>query len=933
MPFKNLNKKIQEALKKAGFDEPTLPQKMGIPKILEGKNVLLIAPTGLGKTETVMLPIFEMWLEKKPKPISMLYLTPLKSLNRDLLKRFLFWGEELDMNVSVRHGDTSAYERKKQVDFPDDLLVSTPETLQAILPAKKMRENLRNIKWVVIDEAHELADSKRGVQLTIALERLRQLCGDFQLIALSATIGHPEEIAKFISGGREMEIVKATATKEMQISVVSPKPIPTDKELSDQIFSNIHSASRVRLIKDLINSHKSTLIFTNTRDFAEILTSRLKQAYPDLAVENHHSSLSKSVRVKVEEDFKQQKLKAIVCTSSLELGIDIGSIDFILHYMSPRQASRAIQRVGRSGHGHTKKSEGVIIATDIDDVFESSVIARQALAEKLQKPRIHENVLDVLAHQIIGLLRDNYKMNIDDAYKIVKHAYPYHHLTKDQFLSVCNQMAALKYLFINENQMKISRKGLLYYFENLSTIPDSKSYTVINMLTNEKVGSLDEEFVAINATEGSTFIIKGESWHVVSIDGKDIYVEPSSDIEAAIPGWEGDLLPVTYEVAQEVGLLRGSIEEMIKSGFNKSQIVSWIKSKYPVDENSANRMANIIKKQTKYQVPTDKKIVVEYKDKTAVIHSCFGNVVNETLGRFLSSILSTRIGSVGLKIDPYRIILQMQKEGIDILKEVLIKTPSDAIEPLIEMSLPNTKLFQWKFLHVAKRFGVIRKDADLGKVMMGRIIDLYVDTPLWKETMRELKTEKLDIEKAKEILEDIQNGKLQLIFTNKLSPLAKVGLRMKAELVGPEKPDIQILDIFKKRLMSKKIKLLCLNCGKWTMTIRVKDLPNDIRCDKCRAKLVTSVHPSRIEMDRIIEKKLKGIDLTNEEVAKWERMNKISDLVIVYGKKAIIALAARGIGPKVATRVLRGMYSNEDEFFKALLEAERTFIRTKKFWK
>lgn len=933
MPFKKLNKKIQDALNKIGFDKPTLPQEMGIPKILEGKNILLIAPTGLGKTESVMLPIFEMWLENKPKPISILYLTPLKSLNRDLLKRFVFWSNELGIDISVRHGDTSAYERKKQVEFPDDMLVSTPETLQAILPAKKMKENLKNIKWVIVDEVHELADSKRGVQLTIALERLRQLCGDFQLIALSATVGQPEEIAKFISGGRQIEIVKATTAKEMQIEVISPKVIANDKELAEQIFSNVHAAARIRKIKDLIDLHESTLIFTNTRDFAEILTSRLKTAYPNIAVDNHHSSLSKSVRIRVEEEFKKQKLKAIVATSSLELGIDIGAIDFIIHYMSPRQPSRAIQRIGRSGHEFKRKSDGVIIATDIDDVFEATVIARQALTEKLQKTKMHENALDVLAHQIIGLLRDNYRIDIDNAYELIKKAYPYRHLTKEQFLSVCLQMAQLKYLFIDQNSMKISRKGLLYYFENLSTIPDTKSYTVINMLTNEKVGTLDEEFVAINATEGSTFIIKGESWNIVSIDGRQIFVEPSSDIEASVPGWEGELMPVPFEVAQEVGQLRDSIFKMIDAGYTRDKVIEEIKKKYPVDDNTARRMANFIKRQIKYKIPTNKKIIIELKDNTAVIHACFGNQVNETLGRFLSSLLSSRIGSVGLKIDPYRIILQMQSDATEILKELIFKTQPDTMESLIDISLPKTKLFEWKFLHVAKRFGIIRSDAELGKVMMSRIIDLYSGTPVWKETIREIKTEKLDIENARKILEMIQKKEIEIVFSKGLSPLAKIGLRMKTELIGPEKPDIQILDVFEKRLMSKKVKLVCMNCGNWTMTMPVKDLPDELRCQKCKAKLIAAVHPSRIEVDNIIKKKLKGSDLTGEELAKWNRMNKISDLIIVYGKKAVIALAARGVGPKTAVRILRGMYNDEKEFFKTLLEAERQFIRTKKFWK
>ncbi|MBS3051967.1 MAG: DEAD/DEAH box helicase [Candidatus Aenigmarchaeota archaeon] len=930
MSFEIFSQKIKDTIKKSGFEKPTVPQQLAMKPILEGNNVLLIAQTGLGKTESVMLPIFDMWLKNKPKPISILYLTPLKSLNRDLLRRFLWWSEQLEMDISVRHGDTSAYERKKQVDFPDDLLVSTPETLQAILPAKKMRENLRNVRWVVIDEIHELADSKRGIQLTVALERLRELCGNFQLIALSATVGNPEEIAKFISGNRNMKIIKATSSKEMKIEVISPKKDQSDNELLETIPS-LSIAARLRKVYELINQHASTLVFTNTRDFAEILTSRLKQVYPNLSVANHHSSLSKSVRINVEEEFKNQKLKTIVCTSSLELGIDIGSIDFILHYMSPREPARAIQRIGRSGHEHSRISKGVIIATDIDDLFESVVIAKQALQEKLQSLKIHYNALDVLAQQIVGITRDKYKISINEAYDLIRKAYPYRDLTKDQFVSVCRQMNSLKYLFLDEDAIRSSKKGLIYYFENLSTIPDTKNYSVINMISNDKVGTLDEEFVAIHGIEGSTFIIKGEPWHIVSVEATKIYVEPSGDIDASIPGWEGDLMPVPFEVAQEVGSIRNFISIELKNSIDKHEILKQLKQKYPIDDNSGKRMINVINKQIKYGVPTDKQIIAEIYEDVLILHTCFGSVVNETLGRFLSSMLATRIGSVGLKIDPYRIVLQFQKINLDIFKEIIYKTSTDNVEPLMEITLPNTKLFQWKFLHVAKKFGVIKKDADFSRIRIDKIIDIYTNTPIWEETLREIKTEKLDIIKTKEILDKIQKNQIKLVFNKGLSPLGKIGLKQKPELVGPEKPDLQILDIFEKRLMSKKVELICMNCGGWYITMKIKDVPDIIRCDKCHAKLIGVISHHRHELINLVKKKLKN-SLTIEEQKIWDKINRTSDLVIVYGKKAVMALATRGVGPQTAVRILRGMYFGEKDFLRALLEAERNFIRTKKFW-
>ncbi|MCX8179144.1 MAG: DEAD/DEAH box helicase [Candidatus Aenigmarchaeota archaeon] len=932
MVFYKLNEKIREGLKKLDFNSPTLPQQLGIPKILTGNNVLIIAPTGLGKTEAVMLPIFSMWLETKPKPTSIIYITPLKSLNRDLLKRFNFWSKEIEINISVRHGDTSSYERKKQAEFPDDMLVVTPETLQAILPAKKMRENLKNVKWVIVDEVHELAESKRGTQLALALQRLKLLCKNFQIVMLSATIAEPEKVAKFFAG-ENVEIVRSEFAKKISISVVSPKAEEEDRKISEIIGSDMRVSARLREISRLVNEHNSTIIFTNTRDFAEILTSRLKHAFPDLKIENHHSSLSKNVRIRVEEDFKNQKLKAIVATSSLELGIDIGSVDFIIHYMSPRQPSRALQRIGRSGHHFSETSTGIIIVTDIDDCFESAIIAKHALTNKLQKIKMHVNSLDVLAHQIIGLLRDNYRMRFDEVFSIVRKSSPYKHLKKETFLSVCMLLSDLRYLFIDGDKMKISKRGLLYYLNNLSTIPDSKNYDVINVLTNEKVGTLDEEFVAVNAEEGMNFIIKGEPWRIVSIDRREIFVEPSGNIEASVPAWEGELMPVSFEVAQDVGVLRGEIETWINHGYKKKEIIQMLMKNYPIDKNSAIRMVNIIKKQMNFVVPTDKRIVIEKEGETVIMNSCFGNQVNDTLGRFFSYFLSLHFGSVSFKTDPYRIIFEMPEKGKEVLNDILYKTSPQLLEETIDASIVNTKLFQWKFLHVARRFGVISREVDFGKISFSKIIEVYKDSPVWKETLNEIKTEKLDLENAKKILELIQKKEIKVIFINRLSPLGKAGLRLKSEIFGPQKADVQILSIFKQRLLKKKVKLVCMNCGKWSMTLQIKDIPEEIRCHNCRAKLIAVCNPNFLEAERIVSKHIHNKEMTIEEKKMFEKMSKVSELVIVYGKKAIIALSARGVGPKTALRILRNIYFTEDDFIKAIFEAEKNFIRTKKFWK
>ncbi|MFH8132160.1 MAG: DEAD/DEAH box helicase, partial [Candidatus Aenigmatarchaeota archaeon] len=537
MVFELLNPQLRKIIEKR-FKQPTLPQKLAIPPILEGKNVLVIAPTGTGKTESCMLPLFHFLMEKKPKPISILYITPLKALNRDLLERLLWWCNEIGIEASVRHGDTSSYERKLQVEFPPSLLITTPETLQAILPGKKIREHLSNVKWVVIDEVHEIADSKRGTQLSLALERLREICKDFQVIGLSATVGSPEKVAKFISPNKPIEIIKATFPKGMKIKVVYPKPELKDKKISEKIVASPETAARLRFIMEMIKKSRSALTFTNTREFAEILASRVKAIDKNFPVGVHHSSLSKEVRIKTEKEFKQEKIKAIISTSSLQLGIDVGSVDLVLQYMSPRQVTQLIQRVGRSGHEVERMAKGIVISTDEDDIFESAVIARKALKEELEELRFHENSYDVLAHQIVGLTHDFWRISVEKAYEIVKRAYPYRNLSYTEFLEVCKQLQQLGLIFLDK-EIKKRRRGFEYYFNQLSTIPDVKQFKIFNSLDNSFVGVLDEEFVALHAGIGSSFIVKGEAWRVLDVKEDKIIVEPTLDIEAAIPAWEG----------------------------------------------------------------------------------------------------------------------------------------------------------------------------------------------------------------------------------------------------------------------------------------------------------------------------------------------------------------------------------------------------------
>ena len=325
--FSLLAKPVLKALFKMGISEPTVPQVKAIPSILKGKNVLLIAPNGSGKTEAVLLPIFSNLVQQPDKKgIQILYITPLRALNRDLIKRLSFWAQNLDISIEVRHGDTEVKIRRRQAIYPPHMLVTTPETLQAILPGSRMQQHLSHVHHVIIDEVHELAEDKRGVQLAVALERLLEVAeGEFQRIGLSATISNPEKVAKFIAGAhRAIEIIVESLPKGYQYSVEYPVPQDQDYDLAQKLRTSPEAAARIRRMLDLVNQHTSTLIFVNSRTNAEMLGHKFNQLTSNIAV--HHGSLSKEERSLIEDEFKTKVLKAIVCTSTLQLGIDIGHI-------------------------------------------------------------------------------------------------------------------------------------------------------------------------------------------------------------------------------------------------------------------------------------------------------------------------------------------------------------------------------------------------------------------------------------------------------------------------------------------------------------------------------------------------------------------------------------------------------------------------------
>ncbi|PSP17615.1 helicase, partial [Halobacteriales archaeon QH_10_67_13] len=537
--FTALGPAVRAALSDRGFDAPTEPQRRAIGPLAAGHDGLVVAPTGSGKTETAMLPVFDALAGGEAFGIRALYVTPLRALNRDMRDRLEWWGETLGLEIAIRHGDTSDYQRRKQAEDPPDVLVTTPETLQALFTGKKLRRALEDVEHVVVDEVHELAVSKRGAQLAVALERLRERAGPVQRIGLSATVGDPEEVAGLLTGDRPCEIIEVDVGGRLEIDVRRPTVTDDDERLARELVTDPEIASHVRAIDELVAAHKATLVFVNTRQTAEALGSRLREYGTDIGI--HHGSLARETRVEVESQFKNGELAALVCTSSMELGIDVGHVDHVIQYNSPRQVTRLLQRVGRAGHREGEPSRGTIVAGHPDDVLESAVIARRARAGQVEPVAVHHGSLDTVANQIAGLVMGRGELSARQAYELLTRAYPFVDLDEGQFKTIVRELADNDIVWLDHEADRLEkRRGTWeYFYRNLSMIPDETTYDVEDVASGSQIGTLDERFVVNFATPGEVFIQSGEMWRISEVDEEDerVTVSPIEDPAGEVPSW------------------------------------------------------------------------------------------------------------------------------------------------------------------------------------------------------------------------------------------------------------------------------------------------------------------------------------------------------------------------------------------------------------
>ncbi len=932
---------IREALTSLGFRFPSPPQTAAIPKILEGSNVLLIAPAGTGKTEAAILPVFHSLLDgPRGKGIKIIYITPMRALNRDLARRLSYWGGRLGLGVEVRHGDTPTRIRRKQAKTPPDLLVTTPETLQAILPGKRMQEHLRDVRWVLVDEIHELAESKRGTQLTLGLERLREIVGrDFQRIGVSATISEPKKIARFLAGTeRQVEIVESPVERIFEYRVEYPFPTEEDYELAPSLYTTPESAARISRIRELVQGHRSTLIFVNSRTNAEMLGHRLGMI--DNTVKVHHGSLSREERSQVENEFRSGKIKGIICTSTLELGIDVGTVDLVVQYMSPRQVLPFVQRIGRSGHRLGEKAVGTVISVSPEDILESAVVIRKSSAMELEETGIHENALDVLTHQTIGATLDADEISKETLYRIVRRSYPYRKLKRGTLKDLIEYLQKQGLLHREGDILTRSRRGREYYYSCLSMIPDEIRYSVIDLSTDRFIGSLGDEFIKMKAKTGLNFICKGRVWKIRKIEERRVYVTPVEDPAGAIPGWDGEMIPVTEEIACEVGRLRNKIARELRSG--RKELIQRLSSELGVERHGTKAVVAEIREQLSegVPVPDHKTILVENFDRFIIVHICKGEKVTRTLGYIFENALSKRHPVKNIWSDAYRILVETEATEIDLdeVVEELFQHSPDEAQSLFQEYVDRRFPYAYYLKFVAERFGVLPRGKATGEGELARIAEHFRDTPIYTETLREVLQVKADIQGVRRLYRDIRKGNIRIVTHRSelaASPLSSIILNRffeVPELIAEETLGEDSIQRMKNAIANEYVQLLCMDCGKRQERTEVGRLKKRPRCSECKSQLMTMLGKSRWDTPRILDAWLQRRPLEESDRKTLARARQIADLIAVYGKKAAIALAVTGVGPQTASRILARMHYSEEEFYKDLLEAKLRYIATREYW-
>jgi ATP-dependent Lhr-like helicase len=789
----------------------THAQRLCVPAILDGESILLTSPTGSGKTLAAFLGIFDALLRQLDRgPLSArvrcVYVSPLRALAYDIGKNvrapIVGMGLEKKLRIALRTGDTPSSERVKFRERGAHILITTPESLAVMLAQEGYARHLAESEFVVVDELHSFAGNKRGADLTLSLERLERLrlqqnpnINPLCRIGLSATAAPLDILARFLVGeGRACHISEAPTEKESLVEVFSPirhKPYPPAGYTGVRLYAEL---------AELIRRRQSVLVFTNVRSAAEQVGLRLKELLPELAsqIEIHHASLDRSVRLEVEDRLKNGELRAVVCSTSLEMGIDIGAVDLVVMVATPKGVSRAIQRIGRSGHSLDRSSHGVLVATNINDLVEATVTAKLVREHALDPIKIQEKPYDVVAQHVVGLTA-RAPIKADDVFDLVRRAYPFRNLSRTEFDRILEYLegggAALQQQYsgvfgkiqIDDGLISLAHPRIAREFlVNIGTIHSEGFIDVL--LRRRRLGSVEENFIK-QLRIGDLFVLGGRIVRLIDTGVQEAYVERADGQLPTVPRWNAAKMPLTSGLARAVRQLRTELDAQVRSRSDDAAIADWLVEHYEISAANAQAIVELFRAQLSISdIPVGRKMLIElYREGRHAhyfFHSLIGRSANDALSRIVALRVKERIGGNALvTIDDYGFLLTLRRfQELPLADFQQCFAPAHA-ERDLGAALRGSELVKWQFRGVAQTGlmvprnlpGKKRKQKQLSwsAEVLFRVLERHEpEHPLLIEAYRQATHTFLDAEAAYRFLDEVQTFDWKLLELPTVSPFS-----------------------------------------------------------------------------------------------------------------------------------------------------------------
>jgi ATP-dependent helicase Lhr and Lhr-like helicase len=773
------------------FAGATPAQELGWPAIASGKHTLIQAPTGSGKTLAAFLYGIDKLNSEPGQGLRLIYVSPLKALNYDIERnlRGPLAGLQSELRIGVRTGDTPQKERAEMLRNPPDILITTPESLYLLLTSRA-RENLKGVQTLILDEVHAVAGTKRGAHLALSVERLERLVDQpFQRVGLSATQRPMEEIGRFVSGARDIQLVDAGVSKELDLEIVVPvedmrEPGAAPEGGAEGSSSSIWPSIYPKIL-ELVEAHRSTIVFVNNRRLAERLALRLNELAENEVARAHHGSLAREQRVEIEELLKAGEIPCLVATSSLELGIDMGAVDLVIQVESPKSVARGLQRVGRAGHDLGAVSKGRIFPKFRADLLESAVVVKRMLEGGIEETVIPRNPLDVLAQQVVAITADE-EISVDDLHELVRRAYPFADLSRAQLENVLDMLAGrypsdefaeLRPRIIWDRTAGVirGRSGVRRLaVTNAGTIPDRGLFGVHLVEGGGRVGELDEEMV-YEARAGQTFLLGASTWRIEEITRDRVLVSPAPGVPGAVPFWKGEGVGRPFELGEAIGK---TSRELVALSHDVAQ--TRLMSEHRLDERAANNLLTFLNEQAAATgaIPSDRTVVVErFRDEIGDWRLCILTPFGARIHAPWALALAARLReSRGLEVQSIwsddGIALHLPDADAPPPIEDIMISPED-IEELVVQEVGQSALFGARFRENAARALLIpRRRPDqrtplwqqrLKAQGLLQVARRYGSFPIILETYRECLQDVFDLPALKRLLHGLRTRELDLV--------------------------------------------------------------------------------------------------------------------------------------------------------------------------